>query len=59
MKVPPGRYSVVAYNYNTESIRIRGEESYETIEALYRKLQWFRDYRNGKDGLVTGPHCMC
>ena len=33
MKVPPGRYSVVAYNYNTESIRIRGEESYETIEA--------------------------
>ena len=33
MKVPPGRYSVVVYNYNTESIRIRGEESYETIEA--------------------------
>ena len=23
MKVSPGRYSVVAYNYNTESIRIR------------------------------------
>ena len=33
MKVPPGRYSVVVYNYNTESIRIRGEESYEAIEA--------------------------
>ena len=33
MKVPPGRYSVVAYNYNTEVVRIRGEESYETIEA--------------------------
>ena len=33
MKVPPGRYSVVAYNYNTEYVRIRGEESYETIEA--------------------------
>lgn len=33
MKVPPGRYSVVAYNYNTEYVRIRGEESYGTIEA--------------------------
>lgn len=33
MKVPPGRYSVVVYNYNTEYVRIRGEESYETIEA--------------------------
>lgn len=33
VKVPPGRYSVVAYNYNTEVVRIQGEESYETIEA--------------------------
>ena len=33
MKVPPGRYSVVAYNYNTESVRFRRDESYETIEA--------------------------
>ncbi len=33
VKVPPGRYSVVIYNYNTETVRIRGEESYETIEA--------------------------
>lgn len=33
MKVPPGRYSVVAYNYNTDVVRIQGEESYETIEA--------------------------
>lgn len=33
MKVPPGRYSVVVYNFNTEFVRIRGEESYETIEA--------------------------
>lgn len=24
---------MVAYNYNTEVVRIRGEESYETIEA--------------------------
>lgn len=33
MKVPPGRYAVVIYNYNTESVLIRGDESYETIEA--------------------------
>ena len=55
MKVPPGRYSVVAYNYNTEVVRIRGEESYETIEA-------YTGYCNGlgiagteKNGLVAGP----
>lgn len=33
VKVPPGRYAVVIYNYNTESVLIRGDESYETIEA--------------------------
>lgn len=33
VKVPPGRYAVVIYNYNTESVLIRGAESYETIEA--------------------------
>lgn len=34
VKVPPGKYAVVAYNFNTESIQIRGDESYETIEAF-------------------------
>lgn len=34
VKVPPGNYAVVAYNFNTESIQIRGDESYETIEAF-------------------------
>lgn len=33
VKVPPGRYSVVIYNYDTETVLIRGEEAYETIEA--------------------------
>lgn len=33
VKVPPGNYSMVVYNFNTESVQIRGEESYETIEA--------------------------
>ena len=32
--VPPGHYSVVIYNYNTECIEICGESSYETIEAF-------------------------
>ena len=49
MKVPPGRYSVVAYNYNTEVVRIRGEESYETrhirdivmVWALPELKKWF------------------
>lgn len=33
VKVPPGRYDMVIYNYNTECVLIRGEKSYETIEA--------------------------
>lgn len=34
LKVPPGNYSVVVYNFNTESIQIRGEESFDKIEAF-------------------------
>lgn len=33
VKVPPGRYSVVIYNYDTETVMIRGEKAFETIEA--------------------------
>lgn len=33
VKVPPGHYSVVIYNYDTETVQIRGAESYEKIEA--------------------------
>ena len=33
MKVIPGRYSVVIYNYDTETLRVCGEESFETIEV--------------------------
>lgn len=33
MKVPPGNYAVVVYNYNTESVCIENDESYETIKA--------------------------
>lgn len=31
--VLPGHYAVVVYNYNTESVQIKGEASYETIGA--------------------------
>ncbi|MCD8183470.1 MAG: DUF5119 domain-containing protein [Bacteroides sp.] len=34
VKVPPGNYAVVIYNFNTETVQIRGEENYETIEAF-------------------------
>lgn len=34
VKVPPGRYSVVVYNYDTETVQIRNEGAYETIEAF-------------------------
>ena len=33
VKVPPGRYDMVIYNYNTESVLIRNDDAYETIEA--------------------------
>ncbi|WP_294606836.1 DUF5119 domain-containing protein [uncultured Bacteroides sp.] len=33
VKVPPGYYDVVIYNYNTECVQIRGDGAYETIEA--------------------------
>ena len=34
MKVPAGEVCGGGYNFNTESIQIRGDESYETIEAF-------------------------
>lgn len=33
VELPLGNYSMVAYNYDTEVVSIRGDESYETIEA--------------------------
>ena len=33
VKVPPGYYDMVIYNYNTECVQIRGDGAYETIEA--------------------------
>lgn len=33
VKVPPGYYDMVIYNYNTECVLVRGDGAYETIEA--------------------------
>ena len=50
--VPPGHYSVVVYNYDTETVLIRGEESYETIQA-YTNLCKFGVA--GTEKMVWGP----
>lgn len=51
VKVPPGRYSVIIYNYNTESVLIRGDESYETIEAYTGSCTGL----NTKEEMVWSP----
>ena len=53
---PRMRYSVVVYNYDTETVQIRGEEAYETIEA-------FTGHCNGlgiagTEQLVWGPDLL-
>lgn len=52
MKVPPGYYDMVIYNYNTESVLIRGDGAFETIEAYTDRVQGLVPV---KDGVVTGP----
>lgn len=34
VNVQPGSYSMLIYNFDTECIKVRGEDSYETIEAV-------------------------
>ena len=51
VKVPPGRYAVVVYNYNTESVLIRGDESYETIEAYTGNCTGL----NTKEDMIWSP----
>ena len=38
VRVLPGRYAVVMFNNDSETILIRGEERFETIEAYTRTL---------------------
>lgn len=53
VKVPPGWYSVVMFNRDTETVVIRGEESYETIEAYTGTCNGLN--MRGEDGMVWGP----
>lgn len=55
VKLPPGRYSVVVYNYDTESVLIRGEESYETLEAYTNLCQLDIE---GTERMVWGPDAL-
>lgn len=55
VKVPSGRYSVVVYNYDTETVLIRGEEAYETIEAY---TNFCRLEVAGTEKMVWGPDAL-
>lgn len=52
LEIPPGRYSVVIYNYDTERVCIRGAEAYETLEAFTELCQF---KVAGTAGMVWGP----
>ena len=49
MKVPPGHYLAVIYNYDTEVMQVKGEDSYETIMACTGNCTGL-----GKHGMGTG-----
>lgn len=55
VKIPPGHYSVVVYNYDTETVLIRGEEAYETIEAY---TNFCRLEVAGTEKMVWGPDAL-
>lgn len=51
VKVPPGRYDLVIYNYNTECVVVEGTGSYETIKA---RTVPYSDM-NATEDMVWGP----
>lgn len=53
MSVPPGHYSVVVYNFDSQSILIKGDESYETIEAYTNYCSSSRS-----QNMVWGPDAL-
>lgn len=52
VKVSPGRYSVVAYNYDTETVLVREAALYATIEAY---TNFCRLGIEGTEEMVWGP----
>lgn len=51
MSVPPGHYSVIVYNFDSQTIQVRGDEAYETIEAYTVSL-------SGSESKVWGPDAL-
>lgn len=51
VKVPPGDYDMVIYNYNTECVVVEGTGSYETIKA---RTVPYSDM-NATESMVWGP----
>ena len=47
LEIPLGRYSVVAYNSDAQNIRIKGDESFSTIEAYTDIYSTKRKNKNG------------
>ena len=52
VKVSPGSYSVVAYNYDTETVLVHEEAFYTTIEAYTNPCRLGIE---GTEGMVWGP----
>lgn len=55
VKLPPGRYAAVVFNYDTETVLIRGEEAYETVEAYTNPC---RPDMAGTEKMVWGPDAL-
>lgn len=53
MSVPPGHYSVIVYNFDSQTILIKGDEAYETIEAYTNYCQ-----SRGSQNTVWGPDAL-
>ena len=53
MKVPPVHYLAVIYNYDTEVMQVKGEDSYETIMACTGNCTGLGDSET--ENMVWGP----
>lgn len=56
LRVPPGRYAVVAYNYDTETVVLRDEELYERVEA--HPVPYVDPESGAETGMVWSPELL-
>lgn len=54
MKVPPGHYLAVIYNYDTRSSASKRRRQLRNDNGVYRKLHGIGRQRNRKHGMGTG-----